>query len=295
MGNANYFPIGSMETSFAPDLNPPVLTFVGRLGTSDKGVDIFLRAVEALADCRMPFSAWIVGGSFDQANKLLDDLKANKRLRRLHQSGRIILWQRIDPMALPEIYSRSSLVVMPSRRETFGIVAIQAMACGTPVIATCVGGLKHTVLDGIAGQLIRSEDSTSLAMGSLQIMQERIDRRTLSENAHALGSGHISSLRQRLTDLKHHQNGRKLHPHPAENVGYYLYSKAVDHIRKAYGQDADLKLLSRKRHYVGKLRRANSQPQTVLKLFRESDETDHSLFDITSNVSFAHNRLCSNE
>ena len=170
--------------------------------------------------------------------------------------------------------------MMPSRRETFGIVAIQAMACGTPVIATCVGGLKHTVLDGITGQLIRSEDSASLAWVLYKLCKNESIRRTLSENAlqWAQDAFHHTAAIDRLETL---QNGRTLHPHPLENVGYYLYSKAVDEIRKAYGQDADLKLLSRKRHYVGKLRRAKSQPQRVLKLFRESEETDHSLFDIS--------------
>jgi len=65
--------------------------------------------------------------------------------------------------ALPDHYSAADVVVMPSYYESFGMVALEAMACGTPVIASQVGGLSFTVQDGVTGFLVPGQDPPALA------------------------------------------------------------------------------------------------------------------------------------
>ncbi len=59
---------------------------------------------------------------------------------------------------LPYYYSAAEVVVMPSHYESFGMVALEAMACGTPVIASRVGGLAHLVKDGETGFFVPAQD-----------------------------------------------------------------------------------------------------------------------------------------
>ena len=64
---------------------------------------------------------------------------------------------------LPYYYAAAEVVVMPSHYESFGIVALEAMACGTPVIASRVGGLAHLIQDGQTGFTIPMQDPNALA------------------------------------------------------------------------------------------------------------------------------------
>jgi D-inositol-3-phosphate glycosyltransferase len=64
---------------------------------------------------------------------------------------------------LPYYYAAAEVVVMPSHYESFGIVALEAMACGTPVIASRMGGLAHLIQDGQTGFTIPMQDPNALA------------------------------------------------------------------------------------------------------------------------------------
>jgi D-inositol-3-phosphate glycosyltransferase len=68
-----------------------------------------------------------------------------------------------DQDLLPYYYSAAQVVVVPSHYESFGMVALEAMACGTPVIASDVGGLPYTVQDGKTGYLVPQGDPEALA------------------------------------------------------------------------------------------------------------------------------------
>jgi D-inositol-3-phosphate glycosyltransferase len=65
--------------------------------------------------------------------------------------------------SLPFYYASADVVVMPSRYETFGMVALEAMACGTPVVASDVGGLSFIVRDGETGYLVPEGDARAMA------------------------------------------------------------------------------------------------------------------------------------
>ena len=64
---------------------------------------------------------------------------------------------------LPYYYAAAEVVVMPSHYESFGMVALEAMACGTPVIASRVGGLAHLIQDGETGFFVPAQDPETLA------------------------------------------------------------------------------------------------------------------------------------
>ncbi len=127
----------------------PTALFVGRLERL-KGVDILVRAA-ALADVEPPLHLVIVGG--DAA-----DAPERARLRALAEAqgigARIHFVDAVDRDTLAQYYRAADVCVVPSYYESFGLVAVEALACGTPVIATRVGGLQYTVRDGQTGHLI---------------------------------------------------------------------------------------------------------------------------------------------
>ena len=95
-------------------------------------------------------------------------IDSNNCLKVLADTGRIKLWGKIAFDALPEFYSRSSIVVMPSRSETFGRVAVEAMACGCHVAAANIPALNETVLDGVTGVLFEpDEPNNSMALSCI--------------------------------------------------------------------------------------------------------------------------------
>lgn len=77
-----------------------------------------------------------------------------------------------DQMMLPNYYAASEMVVMPSHYESFGLVALEAMAMGIPVIASEVGGLAHLIKDGVTGFHIPSRDAGALAKRICELLDD---------------------------------------------------------------------------------------------------------------------------
>lgn len=126
-----------------------VILYVGRLEPL-KGVDILIEAVallEGAANTRL----LIVGGTQGQDGEM-------RRLKsltvQLGIEGRVTFTGAVNQNELPNYYSAADVFVLPSYYESFGLVALESMACGTPVVASRVGGLKTFVKDGEAGYLI---------------------------------------------------------------------------------------------------------------------------------------------
>src|SRR5204863_673784 len=71
---------------------------------------------------------------------------------------------------LPLYYAAADVCVIPSYSESFGMVAVEAMACGTPVVASSVGGLRSTVIDGETGFLVPSGDARAFAQRINQLL-----------------------------------------------------------------------------------------------------------------------------
>jgi D-inositol-3-phosphate glycosyltransferase len=95
-----------------------------------------------------------------------------------------ILFRGSEPQEiLPDYYSAATVAAVPSRYESFGLVAVEAMACGLPVVASRAGGLKFTVEEDISGLLVPASDPSALADGLLRVIADRDLRSSLRVGA----------------------------------------------------------------------------------------------------------------
>jgi D-inositol-3-phosphate glycosyltransferase len=134
-----------------------VIAFVGRIQPL-KAPDILLRAVAGLpAHRRDELTVAVVGGNSGSGL----DLAGLAGWLGITRSVRFLPPQ--DRAALAEVYRAADLVAVPSYNESFGLVALEAQACGTPVVAAAVGGLVTAVRDGLSGVLVEGHDPADWA------------------------------------------------------------------------------------------------------------------------------------
>jgi len=139
----------------------PLLLYVGRIAPI-KGLETLLDAVALLSARGVGVRLLVVGGEADEP---VDGHESALR-RRLEALGLDDAVRFVGPQpqpALRDFYVAADAVVLPSYYESFGMVALEAMACGTPVIASRVGGLTTTVRDGVTGFLVPEGNVAALA------------------------------------------------------------------------------------------------------------------------------------
>ncbi|MCH7835235.1 MAG: glycosyltransferase [Chloroflexi bacterium] len=138
---------GRVRRSLGLPQSEMLVLYVGRIEPL-KGIDILLRAA---AETEGRFCLLIVGGdSKDAARKA----ELRKLADELGISDRVILRDAVPHEQLPLYYNAADVCVVPSYYESFGLVALEAMACGIPVVASRVGGLLETVKHGQTGYLV---------------------------------------------------------------------------------------------------------------------------------------------
>ena len=161
----------------------PLLLFVGRIQPL-KGVDV---AVETLArterdDARL----WIVGGASGAGGD-----GAVARVRALIAEHRLEARVRFVPPqphhVLSTFYRAADVCLVPSRSESFGLVALEAAACGLPTVASAVGGLITLVEHGYTGYLVEGRDPADYAEHVNRILADPVLARRLSISAAARG------------------------------------------------------------------------------------------------------------
>jgi len=150
--------------------DPDSILYVGRIHET-KGVDVLLHAMRQLVEHRPFVRLSLIGGSFYPHWR-----EQEERLKRL--SEKLDLTQHVGffgiqpPDQVAEAMRKSTLLVLPSRRETLGAVLIEALACGTPVVATRCGGPEDVVIEAV-GRLVPKEDPLSLAEAMEFVLAER--------------------------------------------------------------------------------------------------------------------------
>ncbi|HEX2438402.1 MAG TPA: glycosyltransferase [Methylomirabilota bacterium] len=139
----------------------PRLLYVGRLAPI-KGLETLLDGMARLHATGSRAHLTIVGGDADEAMDGHEgELRA--RLRRLDLHDAVTFVGAQPQERLRAWYVAADATVLPSYYESFGMVALEAMACGSPVVATRVGGLQTTVRDRVTGLLVPDHDSAALA------------------------------------------------------------------------------------------------------------------------------------
>jgi D-inositol-3-phosphate glycosyltransferase len=147
-------------------LDGPVLLFVGRIQPL-KGLDV---AVRALAELDDPTAVLVVVGGASGRDGRAEVERIEKLAAALGVSERVRFAAPQPHHMLSTFYRAADVVLVPSRSESFGLVALEAAACGTPVVAAAVGGLRTLVEHGRTGFLVEGRDPTVLAAYAEQVL-----------------------------------------------------------------------------------------------------------------------------
>lgn len=145
-----------------------MLLFVGRIEPL-KGLDVLLEAIAMLhqngAYKDDPFCLAVIGGDTDDnADQEYLEMSRIKSLTEAFGLQDLVTFLgKKNQDSLPYYYSAAEAVIVPSQYESFGMVALEAMACGTPVVASQIGGLAYLVQDGVTGYTVPVDDPRELA------------------------------------------------------------------------------------------------------------------------------------
>lgn len=147
------------QPSAAPKNQPPMVLYVGRLSW-EKGLETLFEAIGQLNARGFPVHLVMAGIADDK--EYLDQLRS--LIQSLGISRQVIMRGFVGGSELIRLYHQADVVAIPSRYEAFGRVAIEAMAAGTPVVATAVGGLKHVITNGVNGILVTNAGELATAL-----------------------------------------------------------------------------------------------------------------------------------
>jgi D-inositol-3-phosphate glycosyltransferase len=161
---------------------------VGRL-VPRKGVGTVIEAIAALAAEGLDVELVIVGGGESSGD-------GDPELRRLAgiaaregATDHVDIRGQVPQSALPELYRSADVVVCAPWYEPFGIVPLEAMACGIPVVASSVGGLIDSVVDGGTGRHVPPRDAVAVADAVRELLLDEPQRRQLGANGRARMTG----------------------------------------------------------------------------------------------------------
>ena len=184
-----------------------MLLFVGRIEPL-KGLDILIEAIGIMSHKGLmkdnPFCLAVIGGDPDVCPEDMD--KEMARLQALREQYGLedfvaFLGQRSQD-SLPYYYSAAEAVVVPSQYESFGMVALEAMACGTPVVASQIGGLAYLVQDGVTGFTVPVDEPEALANRLTALLLDPNLRQRMGKQAVKVAQDYAwEKIANRLLDL----------------------------------------------------------------------------------------------
>jgi D-inositol-3-phosphate glycosyltransferase len=144
-----------------------IILFVGRIDPL-KGIDKLLQAMPRL-DTQNNLRLLVIGGDEDSQPEVerLQRLSRNLRIQ-----GSVTFAGIVDQRELPLYYSAADVCVMPSYYESFGLVALESLACGTPIVATRVGCIESVVRQGQNGYMVEDNAPVRLADGIAALLSD---------------------------------------------------------------------------------------------------------------------------
>jgi D-inositol-3-phosphate glycosyltransferase len=148
----------------------PIVLFVGRIQPL-KGPDV---AVRALAGVHRRDTMFVIVGGASGTDGVAELLETRTLARELGVADRVVF---VDPKPhhlLSSYYRAADVVIVPSRSESFGLVALEAAACGIPVVASAVGGLLNVVHDGVTGLLVEGRQPERFARALNQLIDDPV-------------------------------------------------------------------------------------------------------------------------
>ncbi|CAN5469856.1 D-inositol-3-phosphate glycosyltransferase [soil metagenome] len=160
----------------------PILLFVGRIQPL-KGLQV---AVGALAALNRPDARLVVVGGPSGAEGAKELARVQSLSASLGVSGQIQFVAPQPHHLLSTWYRAADVVLVPSRSESFGLVALEAAACGTPVVAAAVGGLRTLVEHGRTGLLVDGRDPVAFGAATAEL---------LDRPGYAIALGHAAAVR----------------------------------------------------------------------------------------------------
>ena len=155
------------------------LLFVGRIQPL-KGVDL---AISTLAELEDKDARLILIGSSSGMEGPSEQRRITKMVKELGLTNRVLFVEPQPHEKLVNWYRAADVLLMPSRSESFGLVALEAAACGLPVVASEVGGLQTIVENGLSGYLINDRDPWSYAAHVSKIIDDSGKAEEMSEEA----------------------------------------------------------------------------------------------------------------
>jgi D-inositol-3-phosphate glycosyltransferase len=188
---SHFYPIPPDEAKeyVGVPLDKKMLLFVGRIEPL-KGIKTLLRAIGILRKKGQngnDICLAVIGGELtDEQGEETEEVEFLMKLRDEYglQDMVTFLGKRSQD-SLPYYYSAAEMVIMPSHYESFGMVALESMACGTPVIASMVGGLIHLIEDGVTGYHVPVDDPQALSLRIDSLLKDKALRYRMGHDAFA--------------------------------------------------------------------------------------------------------------
>jgi teichuronic acid biosynthesis glycosyltransferase TuaC len=203
--NLRLIPIGVDTSIFFHDpikhkRDPDQIIFVGFINYT-KGIDILLQAMRLLVERRPTTKLVLVGGGFYQ-HKRLQAEEFRKMAGDMGLDKYVEFTGRKPHEEVADYMRKSAVLVLPSRRESFGSVLVEALACGTPVVATRCGGPEDIINEQV-GYLVSKEDPQELASALEHVLNHHANYDAKKLSDYALNHFSWEHIAHQTIDLYH--------------------------------------------------------------------------------------------
>ena len=222
-----------------------IVLYVGRFDPR-KGIETMVRAcAQTQARTQGNLRLVIAGGSDSERADGRERQRIENIVREVGLAEQTMFAGRIGHDLLPLYYTAADVCVIPSHYEPFGLVAIEAMACGTPVVASNVGGLKFTVVPEETGLLVPPEDNAAFAAAIDRILADDLWAKKLRKQASVRVRQNFSwtGVAIQLSELYRRLLAESL---SCEDFGYLPMSRTWDNTVTAIGPKFAAKSLTKK-------------------------------------------------